>query len=225
MGCSILYSILTTWRFPLSLSSNEEQEEWYISLKSNAKIVCVLLIFKASCLPIFSHKIFPLNIAVFSTAWQLVSQCMWDSCNDYLISPDPVVLILMDCMHIKQITLPPKSGTDQWDWRVVYEFYTLAFWHLHNIWPHTHNTAWKTHTLHKPIDHCTKNSHVGVKLTVTLKGKSLFLKICINIYHGTDYITTCLLYKCRKNKKWLVYHCFKDLKFSLFFSISKNTLL
>jgi hypothetical protein len=70
-----------------------------------------------------------------------------------------------------------KRGTDQWDWRVVYEIYTLAFWHLHNTWPHTHNTARKIHTLHKPSDHCTENSHVGVKPTVTLYGKWFCLHV------------------------------------------------
>jgi hypothetical protein len=57
--------------------------------------------------------------------------------------------------------------------RVVYEFYTLAFWHLYK-WPHTQNTARKTHTLHKPSDHCTENSHMGVNLTVTLNGHMSF---------------------------------------------------
>jgi hypothetical protein len=44
----------------------------------------------------------------------------------------------------------------------VYEFHTLAFWHLH-----AQNNARKTHTLHKPSDHCTENSHVGVDLVHT----------------------------------------------------------
>jgi hypothetical protein len=104
--------------------------------------------------------IFFLIYTVLSTAWELASQIICDSCNDYLISPDLVVLILMERIS-NSLSYHPKSDTDQWDWRVDYQFYTLAFWHLHYMWPHTHNNACKTHMFHKPRDHCTENPQVS----------------------------------------------------------------
>jgi hypothetical protein len=59
-----------------------------------------------------------LFIAVFSTAWQLASRSIWGSCN-YLISPDVVIFILMECIS-NSLPFHPKIGTDQWDWRANY---------------------------------------------------------------------------------------------------------
>jgi hypothetical protein len=47
------------------------------------------------------------------------------------------------CFDYQTVYRTTQSGTDQWDWRVVYEFYTLAFRH-HNTWPHTQNSHART---------------------------------------------------------------------------------
>jgi hypothetical protein len=89
---------------------------------------------------------------------QRLPDLSWPGCFDFTVSPQ-------------------KWQTHEIEGFFFYEFYTLAFWHLHNTWLHTHNTARKTHALHKPSDYWTKNSHVGVNLTVTLNWKSLYFVI------------------------------------------------